>query len=342
MEDEAIIDDMLAGLANDSGEEFDLGGGLDGADDVSEDTKLEVPKPSKEKEVTEVSKPTTEFDNGFTVLPIIEDVLDTLGIEYDDTSFSDLDLTDPKSITSVIEQIIADKSSANFASPIAKDFNDYVAEGGDPTKFFENYTHIPKYADLDLDDESNLRNIAIEYNKSIGMSNEDAEEVAQDLIDSDSIKKLAPKYAKTLDSNNAKVADMREKQLEDARKADEAFYYEQLEKQRNLIENIDELAGIPFKNKSDKSSFIKYIQDVDPKTGKTKYEQSFIDDPTLRLKLQMLTYKGVDKDKIVAYADSKVAEKTKANLLKFANYTTAKRTAGKQRSGDFSPEDFVL
>ena len=340
-EDEALdraLDSMVVDNIPDENDFVSLGDDFE----PSIEDKVELPKEVKEvKQTTNKPVDIVVESHDFSVLPIVEDLLTNLGVVYDEDSFSELDMTDPSSLTSIIEQVIAEKSVANFASPVAKDFNDYIANGGDPYKFMDNYVMEVKYANSDFTNEDVIRDIAIKYHKAVGMDDADAAEAVQDLIDSDTIGKLAPKYAKLLDTNNAKLAEQRKAELANESAMAEQRWQEQLNNQRALIESLESIADIPFKSKQDKQAFIKYIQDED-KDGKTAYQRAFEEDKTLRLRLQMLTYKGVDKGKIMAYAESKVAEVTKANLQKFANYSTAKRTAGKQKSGEFSPGDFIL
>lgn len=307
------------------------------------------------KEVKPESEPGTfnqaDFDepadagsSDFSVLPIIEAISEKLEWEFDPKEFEGLDTGNVETLTDYILATIEENSRPEYASDVSKQFDEYLRRGGNPENFLNSYNSPVNYSDIDLSDDDNLRNLAIEYFTKQGHSVEEVGEIVDNLEESNTIGKMAPKFVKYLETNQATELAKQEEQ----RNAVLAQEYEKaaanLESIKSFVMSANEIGGIPFKDDKDKEGYLKFGF-VPDKNGLTPLQKRMQEDPTLEHRLIMMAYKNVDKTKMASYGEDAAAKKLKENIVSFKSQKGAGGSSLDNRaktSDKFQADDWVL
>ena len=206
-------------------------------------------------------------------------------IDYDDEEFEDSE----EGLVSVVKKQIkkgVDEYKENL-DPLAKQFLDYIEDGGDPQHFTKAYSTVD-FARIDrgaLKGKSELqKQLVAELMRREGYNREEIVEEIQDLLNGNVLQGRASRSLRKLqDIQQKERAQLLKTQKEEASKKQE----EQENFLNNLRDNIDgkeEIAGFPI-SKKQKNAFYNYITKPDRKTGKTKLVMDSEADKDAQLKM---------------------------------------------------------
>ena len=208
----------------------------------------------------------------------------------------------------------------------AKDFLDYVQNGGNPRDFVDLVSNTD-YTEVDTSDEDNQRYLIEDKLKLDGLSSEEIEEILQDYIDSGSLEKHAKIAHKFLVKNQELKQQELIKNQEKAKKQQELQDQEDFEEFKEQVLNVDKTLGISMSEK-EKKGFLEYLTKPINKSGSTQYQ---IDsDNSKRLEAAYFTFKGGLKN-----IEKKVETKESKKLLDALTRSSDKNTMG---SNNYQPE----
>lgn len=213
---------------------------------------------------------------------------------------------------------------------------EFIESGGDIENFVEKFSET-SYAEIDLEDESNQKNLVEEYLYATGVDEDEIKEMLQEYEDSGVLEKQAKLAQKFLAKNQEQE---RQEFIERQRQEQERMEFErqaQMEELQNDIINSNfETFEIP---KSEAKKFLQYLTEPVDKQGRTRYmlEDSYED----RIKMAYMKYKKFDFSDVEKKAKTKATIEMKKNLSRFTD-SNAKRNPGiyESQKGDSNKLEF--
>jgi len=245
-------------------------------------------------------------------------------VDYDDESFED----NEEGLVKVIENEIKkgiDKYKEDL-DPTAKQFIDFVENGGDPQHFTKAYSEVDfsKINSDKIKGKSEVqKQIVAELMKQEGYSPEEIREEIQDLIDGNVLQRKANRSLSKLQViQNKKRAELLQSQEEQAqkRKEEQATFLSSLKED---IEGREDIAGFSI-NKKQKKAFYDYITKADRKTGKTQLVLDSEKDKDAQLKMAWLYFNNFDFSKVEKKAKTKAVSTLRSHLERASNVSTKK------------------
>lgn len=317
---------------------------------VSEEEEQEEEVVEEEEERDEEKEPTSEeleeTEEEVSVTPLIEMIHEANGWEFDEEKFKDKDSID--GLMDFVGEIIEQNSKPEFASDEVAEFNDFVNKYGAEKagEFLEVTYGQTDYENMDLKDEDNQKALYSEYlSSTTKFSKEKIAKEVKKLADLDELEDEIEDAKKYLIEENAKQKENLIKQEEAAKQAQAENFNKYLSTQKDRISSAKEIAGFELSDK-DKEGLYKFAFEAD-RTGKTAYQKLKEEDKDLDLKLLMLAYKGVDKDKISKSATTETTKKLKKSLSRFKDKNDIKGSGGitpkkSNPKSEINYNDFVL
>ena len=263
-------------------------------------------------------------------------------IDYDDEEFEDSE----EGLVSVVKKQIkkgVDEYKENL-DPLAKQFLDYIEDGGDPQHFTKAYSTVD-FARIDrgaLKGKSELqKQLVAELMRREGYNREEIVEEIQDLLNGNVLQGRASRSLRKLqDIQQKERAQLLKTQKEEASKKQE----EQENFLNNLRDNIDgkeEIAGFPI-SKKQKNAFYNYITKPDRKTGKTKLVMDSEADKDAQLKMAWLYFNNFNFEKVEKKARTKATSNLRANLERASGVSRKKLKSKSRTKVSGSDTDFSL
>lgn len=293
--------------------------------------EVEIPEEIEEEEV-EVETEEEEDDDKPTSA---EDIISTLTSAYLEHSGLDLegdidDIKTPEEFFELIDAVIEERSVPEFASDDVKRFNDYVKNGGDPSKYMEKgFSAIGEY---NLELESDQRRAVEDLLKRQGIPAEKIAKRVEKMIDRGDLEDEAVDALELLDEYKEKDRKKLEKEQEELNK-------QRIAQQRALIEDItktintlDNIGGVEISNK-DKKMLMEYM--LKPtSTGRTKWVE---DQSKSTLPFITSAFFQMNSDKIIKGAMNKGQKSTLDKLKKQLSSVQAKSTGSTKRTKTDKP-----
>lgn len=323
---------LLAETKEDDDEETDTD---DKEDKEDKETKEKSEDTEKDKKTEkEVKEPEENQETNYSFKGIAS-YLDEEGvIDFEDSK----DLEDNPELLVNLVQAKIDQQVTSYKESlpdVVAELVEYIEKGGDPEKFLKAVNKDIDLESLDLEDESNQELLVKEYLKSLDHTKEEIDELIADY-----------KEALILDKQ-AKFASKKLEKIQESKKAklieeQEAIAQEQVKKVeeykssvKELITGATELGGLPI-SKKEKEDFAKYLLEVNPKTGMTKYQEAISSNPKqTQVELAYLKYKEFDFSKVVAKAKTEVTKDIREKIFTKTESTPKGKTKISETEANF-------
>lgn len=297
-------------------------------EDKKEEVKTEVEKP--------VIKEPEEESSNYSFKGILE-YLDSEGVvDYDD-EIKKLD-DSPELLTMSINKKIENgiNSFIDSLPDVVSELTDYINKGGDPAKYLQALYKPIDVNDLDLDEEADQELIVREYLKSQELDLTDVDDLIQSYKDGLILDKQAKVAVKKIGSIYEKQKQIllqeQDEQIEQQRLASEK-YVEQIQ---STITGSKALAGLEISDK-EKKEFSDYLLKVNPKNGKTKYQEDLAQDYVKSsVELAYLKYKKYDFSKAEKSGATKATKDIKDKIFTKQEKAPSGRTRETANTVDFS------
>lgn len=263
-------------------------------------------------------------------------------IEFDDEEFEDTE----EGLVNVVKKQIkkgVDDYKENL-DPLAKQFLDFIEDGGDPQHFTKAYSTVD-FARIDraaLKGKGELqKQLVAELMRREGYNREEIVEEIQDLLNGNVLQGRASRSLR-------KLQEMQQKERATLLKTQKENAAQKAEQQEtflsNLRENIDtkeEIAGFPI-SKKQKTAFYNYITKPDRKTGKTKLVMDSEADKDAQLKMAWLYFNDFNFEKVEKKARSKATSNLRANLERASGVSRKKLKSKSRTKVSGADTDFSL
>jgi len=327
-------------------------------DNLSDDVKALYEKAQEDIDsLTEEEQKVLEDNNLFesednedggeaSVTPLIELIHEENGWDFDAEKFKGKDKV--SDLMDFVGDVIEQNSVPEFASDEVKEFNDFVAKhGADKAADFLSVSYgNTDYESMDMTNEGAQKKVYSDYlKKTTKFSDAKIDKEINKLVDLDELEGEVEE-AKTYLVEDAKKQkeDFLAKEAE-AKESNAANFTKYLGEQKDRIDSSKEIAGFELSDK-DKKGLYKFAFETD-KQGKTGYQKLKESDADLDLKLLLLAYKGVDKNKISKSATTETVKKLKKNLSRFKDSKSGGGTGVKSPkkanpNADINYNDFIL
>ena len=287
-------------------------------EEEEEAEEIDVPdKEAKEEKVVDTNTDDEEEYETFKVLGkhfSDEGILDGFDEEMENT---------PEALQSMVSKTVEkgiEEYKDSFKHPMAKQFLDYLEDGGDPGKFV-NAVSGPDYNSLtpeSIDGDTTIqKQLLRDLHSAAGETAEDIEELITAFEDSGQLtKRSSIALGKLQKTQNDKI-----RQTAESQKAQRA---EQIQKNQQMLSDLkdtindsDEIGGFPLTKKI-KNDFYKYITEVDAKTGKTGLSSDSAD-PKNQLLMSYLYFNKFDVNKLDKKNKTKATKSLEEKLGRYSD-----------------------
>lgn len=316
-------DNQIIGLLNNDEFEKNLGLELNPEkeeevkDLEDEDTEDEKPveeskkdKSEKKEEVVDEDKPEASYS-----FKGIAAYLDEEGIiDFEDSK----DIEDsPELLVELVQSKVDNlvKDYKESLPPVVAELTDYIERGGDPEKFLKSLTKDIDLANLDMEDEKNQELLVKEYLKSMDHSKEEIDELINDYKESLTL----DKHAKFASRKLEKIQESKKERLLQEQEAEIEAQKQRVESYKSSVKDTiissAELGGLPI-SKKEKDDFAKYLLEVNPRTGLTKYQEDVSENQLkTQIELAYLKYKKYDFSSVKKKAETEAAKDLRSKIF---------------------------
>jgi len=248
------------------------------------------------------------------------------GWDLDEEAINKYDNSEDGLMQFVADIVKANTPEPQYASEEVKAFNEYVNNGGDPSKFLDTYYSNGNfnYEEANVEEEDTAKKVYEDYLRATtSFSDKKIAKEIQTKLDLDELSEEAKEAQEYMIEYDKKTKESLKVQLERDKEAQYQQNQNYLASQKKAIMDAKEIAGFEITDKLANELFeFGFNRGRDGRTG---YERMKEEDPKLDLKLLMLAMKGVDKAKIAKEAQSEASKELRKNLSRF-NDGTAKST----------------
>ena len=241
-----------------------------------------------------------------------------------------------KGAVAVMENFIREGVESSFASEEVKEFNRFVASGGNPTDFYNALNQIVDYDSLDIENPETQVQLLIDlYTTYKGLDREDAINLIKADMSSGKLTNKAYQYLEYKKQEQSEylknIADEQEKSYKESIEQ----YKENVIKTAEFIKSAtsEQLGGIDMNNKQ-KDNFIRFLFEKDSKSGLTPYQKKLKEDAGIEIRLAALAFAGVTEGKLPSKAQQKAIDKFTKNL----ESTNIKRKNGNVENINFESD----
>jgi len=326
-------------------------------EDLPEDVQALYEKAQEDMDsLTEEETKTLEehnlFDDGeedggeASVRPLIELIHEENGWDFDEEKFKGKDSVED--LMEFVGDVIEQNSKPEFASDQVAEFNEFVAKhGADKAADFLAVSYgTTNYETVDLTNEDNQKTVYGDYLRSTTKFSE--AKITKEINKLVDLDELSSEMDEAKDYLIEEVKTNKEayvKEQEEAKEANASNLTKYLGEQKERIDSSKEIAGFELNDK-DKAGLYKFAFESD-RNGKTGYQKMKEADKDLDLKLLLLAYKGVDKNKIAKTATTATVRQLKKNLSRFKDNKAGGGTgvANPKKdnpNADINYNDFIL
>tara|TARA_R110001592_G_scaffold5517_3_gene30374 strand:- start:44619 stop:45785 length:1167 start_codon:yes stop_codon:yes gene_type:complete len=263
-------------------------------------------------------------------------------VEFDDEEFEDSEEGLVNVVKNQIKKGVDDYKEG--LDPLAKQFLEYIEDGGDPQHFTKAYSTVDfsRITPENLKSRKELqKQLVAELMRKQGYEHGEILEEIQDLVSANVIAKRAARSLKKLQGiQNKDRADLL-KQQKDANLKKEEEQSSFLSNLRNDIDGRENIAGFPI-SKKQKKAFYEYITKTDRKTGKTKLIADSENDKDSQLKMAWLYFNDFDFSKVEKKARTKATSNLRASLERAGNVSSRKLKSKTRTKSSGDDLDFSL
>lgn len=235
-------------------------------------------------------------------------------------------------LTEYLKEVVNQNSIPQYADERVQKLDEYVKQGGRFEDFYAKQQEAISFDNLNMDDESNQKAVVRELLRYNGYTDEQINSKIARYEDADM---LAEESEDALD----RLKTIRQHELEEASKRQEAYAKQQEEQQRaffqqvtNDISNLTNIRGIAIP-KEDRKALFDYIFKVD-QNGMTQYSKDF--NQNLSKNLIESAYFTMKADALISSAktngESSAAEKLRKMLRHSTKNHTVYNADDKQKS----------
>lgn len=259
-----------------------------------EDSEDEFPEDAEKDD----KKSVDDLDENELVEPFVDLFAEELGWDLDDEN-------KPKNIEELVEfmsSVIESNSKPKYSSEVSQKFDEFVANGGDPKKFFDKVYGGLDTSKLDLKNEEHQKQIIRELYRRKGFSESKIEKNIQRISDMDELEEEAKDaYSEIEEMREAERESVVEEQRI-AKEKEEKARMQFVETVESKINSTNDVYGIKI-SKKDKEELMKHVFEVG-KDGKTQQQRDYAENPVEYLIITSFAYKN--KDKIKSLLQGKV------------------------------------
>jgi hypothetical protein len=244
--------------------------GIDGNDleDDNIDIQKDIESVKKTNKTSIEDTDLSEYESDITTY-VQEKLFSKLGWDVsEEDKFESID-----DLVGYLEQVVEENSQPDFASDEVAKINEFVRNGGDINKFYQDVYTPLSLKDIDLTQESNQKLLIRENLKNQGYSEERINRFVQRYEDAGTLEEEANDALELVKEYRAE----KEKKL---LKDQENFSRQQKEQQQKFVsdvqeyvKSIDSLRGIKI-SKEDKNKVLKYVFDVDA-SGVSQFQKDY-------------------------------------------------------------------
>jgi hypothetical protein len=262
-----------------------------------------------------------------------------------DAKESGLDLKTAEDFIKFFEETVSAQAEENrtYASPVSKEFDEYLAHGGDPAKFFEVRFANVDYNQIKPDSVDNQKRIISDYlSKVKQLDTKSIEKLVKSAEADDELESLANSYHAELVKNQE---DQATKLIED-QKAQEKAKYESIKKSREEFSKQVMLAdenALGYKaTPKEKEAFLNWLF-TPQKSGKTGYQETIEKTPFAVMRMNFGLYKGfLDPKKVDQLASKKAIERLKSFEAKLSSQSLKPDSKDKDNTKNNDYSHFVV
>lgn len=182
----------------------------------------------------------------------------------------------PKNVDELVDYIknvVETNSVPEYADERIEQLDQYVKNGGKFEDFYQTQQRTMSYDNIDIEDESNQKQVVRDYYKLQGMSDEQINRKIERYEDADMLEDEATDAVNYLKAYEEQRAQYMAQQQEAQRKAQEQQAIQFAQDLTNGINNLTNIRGISIP-KEDKKALYDYITKTDA-DGLTAYQKEF-------------------------------------------------------------------
>jgi hypothetical protein len=218
-------------------------------------------------------------------------------------------------LTDMLNAVIDKKSQPQYANDEARNFDNYLKQGGNPRDYFEQLYNQPDYTTIDPYNLSEQQQEAVLraslHNK--GLDNELIEGLIEQAKEKETLESSFLKAFDEIKNQQLYQKEMFAQQLEENQKAQRQQIQETVSQVTNFVNESNEIGGLPI-SKKEKKKFLSYFLDAD-KEGMTSFQRVSAEQGIdFWLKVAFLAFKNPEMN--IGSITSKEAETKQASKLK--------------------------
>lgn len=250
--------------------------------------------------------------------PFVQSIFEHNGWTYKDEYLQEDSM---EGFNDLITRIVEANSKPQYSSEVVERFDHYVANGGNPKDFIGIMWGQEDLSHYNLDNTYHQKEILKNFYRQTTRFSE--EKINKEIKRVEGLGELADEakdaftyFQQEQDSKKANI----EKELAVKRQQEERQYNEYIANIQRSIKDSEHIAGFEL-NTAEKKEFFRYLTEVDPKSGYTRYQMELQQEPNSQLELAYLKFKGVNKKQLEKSVRSDVVKGVKDSLSKFSEGT---------------------
>lgn len=255
-----------------------------------------------------------EEESGISFKPLAQAMFEHNGWTFKD-EFLEEDSLD--GFNNLLSNIVAANSKPQYSNEVVERFDHYVANGGNPKDFIdimwgqEDLSHYN--LEITYHQKEILKNF---YRQTTRFSEEKINKEIKRVEGLGELEEEAKDAFNYFTQEQEKKKANLEKELAQRKQQEQREYNEYIAGIQRSIKDAEHIAGFELNN-AEKKDFFKYLTEVDPKTGYTKYQMELYNEPNSQLELAYLKYKGVNKKQLEKSLRSGVIQGVRETVSKF-------------------------
>ena len=283
-------------------------------EDVEEEEveDIEDDEDDDEEDIQKSNKSVSDVDDdeGEIVSDFVDLFTGELGWKLDDEEKP----KDIKELVNFMATIIEENSTPTYANEEIKKLDEYAKNGGNIYEYLDKFgSKKLTLESIDLEEESNQRNVVKEYLKTLNYSDDKINKRILRYEEAGTLEEEAEEALELLKEHNKKLE---EKLLQEQKTIKEVHIAEQqkfINNVQSVINDLDAIQGIPL-SKKDKKDLIDYLFKVES-DGKTAYQKDYSKNNMNLIESAYFTKNGGKAyTKVRAKAESDAVLKFKQNL----------------------------
>lgn len=247
----------------------------------------------------------------------------SLGWNMDDIKEEDRPLT-VDNLTDYIREVIDQNSVPQYADERVQQLDEYVKNGGKFEDFYEKQQTSLSYDNLDMDDETNQKNVISELLRYNGYTDEQIKNKIERYEDADMLEEES-------EDALSRLKTIKKQQIEYEQQQQQLYMQQQEEQQRafyaqcmNQINNLQSVQGIQIPA-SDRAKLADYIFNVD-QDGVSKFQKDYNDQDKFINNLLTTAYITMKGDSLITTAKRDGESSATEKLRKILRHSSRNRS----------------